>query len=228
MAVLLAVLTFILFVTLDYVVSRRLAARSATVTTSALAGAAAEPAVAAEPVWVAGYELPEQLHYHRGHTWAKVIAPDMVVIGLDDFARKLLGRAKAVKSPAVGSWVRQGERGFGIKVDGRTADLVAPVEGEVMEVNPEIRGEPAACTEDPYGRGWICRVRSMNLAANLRNLLSGSLARRWMEDSRSQIELRLMALSGSVLQDGGEPVADFAEHLETEDWKRLVGEFLLT
>ena len=228
MAVLLAVLTFLLFVTLDYVLSRRLAARSARVARVEAAGAAVEQPVVTEPVWVAGYELPEQLHYHRGHTWAKVVAPDLVVVGLDDFARKLLGRAKGIKLPAVGSWVRQGERGFGIRVDGRTADLVAPVEGEVVEVNADVRGEPAACTEDPYGRGWVFKIRSMNLAANLRNLLNGSLARRWMEDARAQIELRLMALSGSVLQDGGEPVADFAEHLETEDWKRLVGEFLLT
>jgi hypothetical protein len=66
------------------------------------------------------------------------------------------------------------------------------------------------------------------LAANLRNLLSGRLARRWIEDARESLDLRLMALSGSVLQDGGEPVADYARHLPDQEWKRLVGEFLLT
>jgi hypothetical protein len=62
----------------------------------------------------------------------------------------------------------------------------------------------------------------------MRNLLSGSLARRFTEDSREGLDLRLMALSGSVLQDGGEPVADFARHLAEPEWRRLVGEFLLT
>jgi glycine cleavage system H protein len=226
MAVLLAVLTFILFVTLDYVISRRRAAREAPA--PALVPVAEKQPVAVEPVWVAGYELPEQLHYHRGHTWAKVLSPDTVAVGLDDFARKLLGGAKGVKTPSVGSWLRQGDKGFTVEVNGRSARLVAPVDGEVVEVNPEIRGQPGLCTDDPYGRGWIFKIRSATLAANLRNLLNGSLARRWMEDARAQVEMRLMALSGTVLQDGGEPAADFAEHLDTEDWQRLVGEFLLT
>ena len=49
-----------------------------------------------------------------------------------------------------------------------------------------------------------------------------------MEDTREALDLRLMALSGSVLQDGGEPVRDFARHLDDADWRRLVAEFLLT
>ena len=76
--------------------------------------------------------------------------------------------------------------------------------------------------------GKDLRIRSGKLANNLRNLLSGSLARTWMEDTRRHLDLQLMALSGSVLQDGGEPVADFARHLSDEEWKRLVGEFFLT
>ena len=74
----------------------------------------------------------------------------------------------------------------------------------------------------------LAHFGSTNLAASLRNLLSGSLARRWVEDAKEQLELRLMALSGSVLQDGGEPAPDYAEHVPTDDWKRLVEQFLLT
>jgi hypothetical protein len=115
-----------------------------------------------------------------------------------------------------------------VGANGRDARFVSPVEGEVVAVNTELRANPALATSDPYGRGWVMKVRAPHLAANLRNLLSGRLARRWMEDAREALDLRLMALSGSVLQDGGEPVADFARHLPTEDWRRLVREFLLT
>jgi glycine cleavage system H protein len=181
-----------------------------------------------EPVWVAGYQLPEALHYHRGHTWARAIDPDTVVVGMDDFARRLLGPAKEVSVPAVGAWLRQGDSAFGVKVDGRAADLVSPVEGEVLEVNDKLRDHPTLATDDPYGRGWVLKVRPAALAANLRNLLSGTLAKRFTEDAREGLDLRLMALSGSVLQDGGEPVADFARHLPKDEWRRLVGEFLLT
>jgi hypothetical protein len=105
---------------------------------------------------------------------------------------------------------------------------LAPVEGEVVTVNSELTTHPQLTTDDPYGRGWVLRVKSAGLAANLRNLLTGSLARRFMEDAREGLDLRLMALSGSVLQDGGEPVADFARHLPTDVWRRLIGDFLLT
>jgi glycine cleavage system H protein len=187
-----------------------------------------QPALATEPVWVAGYQLPEELHYHRGHTWARILSNDTALIGLDDFARKLIGPAKNVTLPNVGSRLQQGEKSFDVAVNGKSAEFVSPVEGQVVEVNPDLESQPNLTTDDPYGRGWIMKVRSSSLVNNLRNLLSGSLARSWIEDSRKQLDLQLMALSGSVLQDGGEPIADFARHLSEEEWKRLVREFLLT
>jgi len=231
MGALLAIATFAVFILLDYIVSHRAAKRQA-LAASPATGKAGIPAVEAEPrlepVWVAGYELPEQLHYHRGHTWARVIGPDTVAVGLDDFSRRLIGEAEGLELPEVGSFVRQGGKGAELDVQGRAADLVAPVDGEVVAVNPELEKEPHLATDDPYGRGWLYKVRSSNLAASLRNLLSGSLARRWTEDAKEQLELRLMALSGSVLQDGGEPAPDFAAHVDIEDWKGLVEQFLLT
>jgi glycine cleavage system H lipoate-binding protein len=179
-------------------------------------------------VWVAGYQLPDGLHYHKGHTWARVVDSDTVLVGLDDFASKLIGPARKVKAPAQGAWLKQGQKGFQVQVDGRTAGFVSPVEGEVVEVNPQLKDHPDTATADPYGRGWILKMRVGELAVNLRNLFTGKLAQRWMQESRQGLELRLMALSGSVLQDGGEPVADFAMHLPEEDWRRLVEEFLLT
>ena len=97
------------------------------------------PAISVEPVWVAGYQLPDELHYHRGHTWAHRIDADTVVVGLDDFARQLIGQAESVELPPIGSRLRQGAPGFAIHLDGRTASLLAPVGGEVIECNPRVR-----------------------------------------------------------------------------------------
>jgi glycine cleavage system H protein len=223
MTVLLVIATFAAFLLLDYVTTRRKATQEET-----KAVRIPEPAYAPEPVWVAGYQLPEGLHYHRGHTWARVLDDETVVVGIDDFARRLIGPARDVSAPAVGAWLKQGEPGFRLAVDGRAADFVAPVEGEVVAVNPDLQRAPALATDDPYGRGWILKLKTGALRANLRNLMSGSLARRFVEDAREGLELKLMALSGSVLQDGGEPVADFARHLTDVEWRRLVGGFLLT
>jgi len=105
---------------------------------------------------------------------------------------------------------------------------VAPLEGVVVETNSRLESDPELASTDPYGRGWLFKLRTAELGRHLRNLLSGSLAHRFVEDSREKLQLELMALSGTVLADGGEPAADFASHLSDEDWHRLTREFLLT
>ncbi len=221
MTVLLVILTFAVLIGIDALTSARKQKR---VVEAAPLRLSARP----EPVWVAGYDMPDGLHYHRGHTWVRVLEDKTVVVGLDDFARRLLGEAQEVMVPAVGAVLEQGGRGFGVRVDGRTAELVSPIGGDVLEVNPALREQPRLATDDPYGRGWIARIEPERLTAGLRNLLCGRLARRWIEDAREGLDLRVMALSGSVLQDGGEPTADFGRHLPDEEWRALVHEFLLT
>ena len=103
MTVLLVLAFFVALITMDYMVTRRRMARES----QALA-AAAIPAV--EPAWVAGYQMPETLYYHRGHTWARPLDAHTVVIGVDDFARRLIGPAATVKAPSRGDWVHQGGR----------------------------------------------------------------------------------------------------------------------
>jgi glycine cleavage system H protein len=225
MAALLALATFILFCALDFVVHRLRAARAVPV--PAKATPAPAPMPVEEFVFVAGYELPERLYYHPGHMWAKVVAPDTVVCGMDDFARRLTGPLTGVKLPAIGAWLRQGSKAVGLEASGKRAEMVAPVEGEVVEVNRDVRREPGIASEDPYDRGWLFKLRSGNLAANLRNLLTGSLAHRFAEDARERLTVRLMALSGSVMADGGEPARDFARHLDPSDWNELTTRFFL-
>jgi glycine cleavage system H lipoate-binding protein len=220
MTVLIVLAFFAFFITLDYALTRRRIARQTL--------AQATPAPDLEPAWVAGYQMPESLYYHRGHTWARPLDANTVLVGVDDFARRLIGTAATLVAPSRGDWLHQGDRAFALQVDGKVANLVSPVEGEVVAVNPDLASKNALVSDDPYGRGWVLQVKSPQLASNLRNLLSGRLARKWMEDSREALELRLMALAGSVLQDGGEPAANLGEHLPKADWERLVHEFLLS
>src|SRR3990172_7932253 len=130
MTILLVLGFFALFITLDYVMTRRRLAREAT----ARALSTMPPP---EPAWVAGYLMPEDRHYHRGHTWARPIDADTVLVGLDDFARRLTGPITALELPTVGDWLHQGGSGFAVKQDGRSAELVSPVEGGVGEGNAE-------------------------------------------------------------------------------------------
>jgi len=193
----------------------------------ALARASEPEGFAYEPVWVGGYQVPDGIHYHRGHTWVRAIGPDTAVVGIDDFARRMIGRATRAELPRAGDWVSTGAKAAALGLDGRDTALVSPLEGQVVETNPLLTSDPGLATRDPYGRGWLFKVRTSELGRNLRNLFSGTLAHRFIEDSREKLHRDLMALSGSVLADGGEPAIDYSAHLTDEEWSRLTSEFLL-
>ena len=153
MTILLVILTFAIFITADALLTKRRVA--------AAAKSAPSPApTASEPVWVAGYQLPDGLYYHRGHTWARPEG-DTVVVGLDDFARRLLGRRPRRPAARDRRLAPQGEVAFGVGENGRTADLVAPVEGEVVAVNRDLSRQPSLAADDPFGRGWVLKVRAV-------------------------------------------------------------------
>ena len=94
------------------------------------------------------FQLPENVHLHRGHSWAKTFG-GAVAVGLDDFAHKLIGPLEGVEFPPVGTALRQGQKAFTIVADGKPFDVVSPVDGNVVAVNEVVRAHPAEAVRDP-------------------------------------------------------------------------------
>lgn len=176
----------------------------------------------------AWFDLAEGLFYHQGHTWVAPEEDGVVRVGLDDFAQKLVGVAERIEVPGVGSRVEQGEKGIKLGVGRKLIDLLSPVGGEVLAVNDEVLRAPTLLNEDPYGKGWLYKVRVPSLKANLRNLLSGRLARTWMEDNVVSLRRRMEGELGPVLQDGGAPVIGIAKDLSPDEWEEIAADFLHT
>jgi len=174
------------------------------------------------------FELPEAFHYHRGHTWAFAEGNGVVRVGMDDFAQKLLGRPDAFRLPSPGESVVQGEPAWSVNVDGHSIDLLAPVKGQVLEVNDLAFQDPEAVSSDPYGKGWLFKVRVEREASALKNLLNARLARAWMEETIGQLSRWMGPELGVVLQDGGLPVSGFGRQLAGDEWPRMASELLLT
>jgi glycine cleavage system H lipoate-binding protein len=174
------------------------------------------------------FSVPEDFYYHQGHSWLRPVEGNIVNVGVDDFAQQLLGRSDSVELPALGTPVSQGEPGWKLHVDGRTIDLLSPVNGEVVAVNEEVLRSPSLLNEDPYGKGWLMKVRTSRLRANLNNLLKGSLAVSWMNDTVRALRQKMSAHHVPVLQDGGAPVPGFVKDLEPERWEDIAKEFLMT
>jgi glycine cleavage system H lipoate-binding protein len=174
------------------------------------------------------FGVASNLYYHQGHAWVLPETKDVVRIGMDDFAQSLLGKADAVELPSLGISVEQGEKGWNLQFGSRSVPLVSPVGGKVIEVNTDVLRSPGLINEDPYGAGWIMKVRTQNLRANLRNLLNGDLVTSWMEETVRRLRSLISPTAMPVLQDGGTPVSGFARNLSPDRWDEVAREFLLT
>lgn len=224
MVVALVVATFILLVAHDYYVQRR-QVRPATVKTAALGVREELPAFPMNVV--GGFKTPAHLAYHPGHTWAMKESPQAVRIGMDDFAARVVGQIDQIDLPARGRWLRQGEHGWTVRRGGHRFEVLSPIEGEVVEVNPEVLRDPSLVHQDPYGAGWLVAVNAPAVDGNMKNLLHGRLAQRWMEESVSALHMRLSPGSEARLQDGGHAIDDVLSLIPEAQREKFVQEMLL-
>src|SRR5579863_8744545 len=224
MTVIMVLLTFAIFLTIDYVRGQKQLGKQPVLRT---ANREAAPRVV--PAMVAGFEVPENLRYHAGHTWALSESSELVRVGMDDFASKLIGKIESIALPQRGRWVRQGQKIWTIFRDGKSVDMVSPIEGTISDVNEAVAKNPELARNDPYGEGWLVTVQAPDSKLNFRNLLGGTLARMWTEDSALRLRKRMpIAMAAALAQDGGVAVDDLSAHLPNEDWATLTKEFFMS
>ncbi len=174
------------------------------------------------------FNLPEgKIYYHQGHSWAIPERGDVVRVGIDDFAQKLVGRIDAVKFPRVGSQVAQGKKGWSLQVGAKSIDMLSPVDGKIIAINETLISSPESIGKDPYGQCWLLKVEVQNVSASLKNLMSGGHARQWMEEIKKKLFTRMNYNLGVVSQDGGVPVYGIARSLDPEKWDEIVKEYFL-
>src|SRR5438105_15935561 len=101
------------------------------------------------PSLVGGFDVPENLRYLPGHTWALNESPSLVRVGMDDFAAKLAGKFESISLPQRGQWIRQGQKVCTIHRDGVAVDMVSPIEGSVADINEALVRDPKLASKDP-------------------------------------------------------------------------------
>ena len=224
MTVLLVLITFIGFLTIDYFYSRG----KQTVVQVAPAVTKHSVVRPLEPSLVGGFKVPEALRYHPGHTWALSESPNLVRVGIDDFAGKINGAIEKINLPQRGQWIRQGQKIWSIERNGKKVDMVSPIEGSVAEINDAVLTNPGLAAKDPYGEGWLLTVQSPDAKTNFRNLLGGALARWWMEEAAGRLQRRMPMLAGAMAQDGGVAVDNLTSELPNDEWEKVAKEFFLS
>jgi glycine cleavage system H protein len=101
---------------------------------------------------------PDDLRYHPEHDWARVEG-DTATLGITWYAQDALGEVVHYEPPEEGSSVAQGESYGEVESVKAVSEVISPLSGEVLEVNAKVVAEPETINEDPYGEGWLVRIR---------------------------------------------------------------------
>jgi glycine cleavage system H protein len=128
---------------------------------------------------VGKYDLPDELYYHKEHMWLRVEG-DAATVGLNDFAQKLAGEIQFVELPDVDDAVGADEVVGTVETGKWVGKLYAPVGGEIAEVNEGVDDDPSLINSDPYGEGWLFKVK-MSDPGELARLMRGEAAVAWLQ-----------------------------------------------
>jgi glycine cleavage system H lipoate-binding protein len=172
---------------------------------------------------IEGFRLPQGMHHHRGHTWARVERDGDVRVGLDDFGQWLLGSVQGVRLPGPGETIFEGTPACDIRLDTGRISPLAPVSGRIIAINKRLLEQPALVNESPYTNGWLFMVKPFDLSSELVNLLYGGRARRWIEQEIGRVREKV---------DGNGEPGNIHELEKDATWRKhlvdeIAGEFLL-
>jgi glycine cleavage system H protein len=115
--------------------------------------------------------IPAELRYTAEHEWVAVDGP-VASVGITDYAQRALGDVVFVSVPTPGTRVTAGEPCGEVESTKSVSDIYSPVDGEVAEVNSEVDDDPGLVNSDPYGAGWLMKVRLDDASAEPAGLLS--------------------------------------------------------
>jgi glycine cleavage system H protein len=108
--------------------------------------------------------IPTDLHYNNSHEWLR-LEGDIATVGITDHAQAELTDVVFVELPAIGKTVDAGDPTAVVESVKAASDIYAPLSGEIVAGNPEVEADPALVNTDPYGRGWIFKIRLTDPAA---------------------------------------------------------------
>jgi glycine cleavage system H protein len=128
----------------------------------------------------AAESYPDDLRYNRDHDWARIDG-DEATLGISWFAQDSLGDLVHFEPPSDGAEVTKGSSYGEVESVKAVSDLISPLSGTVLEVNQKVAAEPETVNEDPYGDGWLVRIRLAN-ASEVDDLLDAAAYKAFVDE----------------------------------------------
>jgi CheY-like chemotaxis protein len=175
---------------------------------------------------VAGeFSIPGGVLISSGHCWASLAEDGTARIGLDDFAKKLLGSVDTIDFPNIGMTVKAGQPLFSVNQGHRRAQFHAPLSGKVVKVNEVLRGNWAMLEETPFGDSWVCVIEGDDLDAELSQLKIGKSAVAFIQEDIYRFQDFAKQASKLEDSDAATLCVGAIENLDDAGWEASVREF---
>jgi len=178
--------------------------------------------------------IPHGLFYSKNHTWMYMEKSGAAKVGLDDLLLHITGEVKFSNLISPGEFIRKGDLMTQIVQKGKVIRIFSPLSGKILAINHTLNERPGTPNDDPYGKGWIYKIKPLNWVEEVKKCYFAEEATNW---SAKEIERfkDFMALSMKncsfepsvvVMQDGGELCDHSLSEMPGEIWKDFDTDFL--
>jgi len=178
-----------------------------------------------DPVIPGEFSIPGGVHVSAGHCWVSLSEDGTARVGLDDFARKLLGSVDSIDTPDIGLTVKAGNPLFRVNQGSRRAPFNAPLSGEVIKINENLQNDCKMPGQKSYGQNWICVIEANNLDAELPQLMIGKSAVTFFQEDIDRFQAFVSKASGREDADPQSLFIGVIEELNEGSWESALKEF---
>ena len=171
--------------------------------------------------------IPGGVFISEGHCWANIDDKGMVKVGLDDFARKLIGKIDAIELPNLGLIIRKGQGLFAVKQDNRRVTFNSPVSGKVKEINKLLNTDLESIEFSPYENNWVCQIDAEELDSEITQLNIGKAAVTFYQEDIEHLQALKKKIKTGSEEDNANGHLHIGEMEKLDDvsWKRYCEEF---
>ncbi len=176
------------------------------------------------------FSIPGGVFISKNHTWVSMNQEGIAKVGIDDFAKKLIGRVSAIELPNLGMQVKAGQPLFTVKQGNRTVSFNSPVSGKVSQINTLLKDNVTALDVTPYERNWVCAFDPDNIDNEIKAMSIGKSAVNVFHEDIEKLRTLMKNIlksekpAGEYIDDERIYIGQF-ENLSDVNWQKVVEEF---